>query len=120
MQNFVKHLTSVFIKKGNFLKYKASLSGVAYSASFFFTNALSITEIGTYTLSFYTFVNCPKTECSKVGDAISIKIKNGQDGDFKEVYKSGTDDGRAQEVKWKKDEIPVQLTSSEVFVSFFK
>ena len=68
-------------------------------------------------LSFYTFINCATANCNTAGDTISIKIKNGQNGDFVEVFKTGTDDGRAQEVKWRRDDIPVQLTSSEVFVN---
>lgn len=68
-------------------------------------------------LSFYTFINCHRPGCETVGDKISIKIKNGQGGAYEVVYTTGTDDGRLQELQWKRDDVLVQLNSSEVYVS---
>ena len=103
--------------KGNFLRVRTDTAGSAYSASFSFTRAILINDFGIYNLTFYSIINCNKAGCDKVGDKISIKIKNGADGIFEEVYNTGSDQGRSQELQWLRDIVAVQITSSEVFVS---
>lgn len=85
--------------------------------SFSITNPITVPEPGTYKLTFYTIFNCPRAGCENVGDTLSVKIKNGASGTFDEVYKSGSDDGRNLDVKWKKEEVILQLTENQIFVS---
>lgn len=103
--------------KGNFLKAKSAVSGNYFTATFSFTSPISITSFGTYKLSFYTFFNCPRPACLDAGDQITIKYKYGQDGVYQAVFTTGSDDGRIQDVKWKRDEVLINFNSSEVYVS---
>ena len=39
-----------------------------------------------YTLSMYTLVNCPNLGCNLANDRISVQIKEGTNGFYREVY----------------------------------
>lgn len=101
--------------KGNFLKSKTVRE--IYKASFIFNKSISVDELGTYRLSFYTFFSCyPVSACLLEDDAVAIKIKQGVNGVFEEVYKTGSEKNRTQDYKWIKEETLVQIQESVIFV----
>jgi sigma54-dependent transcription regulator len=65
-------------------------------------------------MSFYTFFDCKRSGCDTVGDLLAIKIKD--TGDYDEVYKTGTDYGRYNDVQWQKHDIEITLTGPQVYV----
>ena len=101
--------------KGNFLRVRTGSAAFSYTYSI--TNPIAVPEPGTYKLTFYTIFNCIRPGCENLGDTLSVKVKQGSVGEFVEVYSSGSDDGRNLDVEWKKEEVMVQLTDSQVFVS---
>jgi len=55
--------------------------------------------------------------CSVVNDTMSIKLKQGLTGDYKEVYLGGTNYGRLYDDKWVREEVELQLEAADYFVS---
>ena len=69
---------------------------------------------GTYGLSFFTLINCGTSECSAADDMISVKVKDGIDGEFREVYNISE---RSSDTRWENHEIDFQIEHETFFVS---
>ena len=91
-----------------------------FSYSYSISNPIAVSEPGTFKLTFYTIFNCVRAGCENLGDTLSVKVKQGAAGTFEEVYSSGSDKGRNLDVEWKKEEVMVQISDSEIFVSINK
>jgi len=92
-------------------------SGV-FSHTYSFTRPIQVTEPGDYKLSFYNFFNCVNAVCNNVNDTMSIKLREGTTGVFKEVYLGGTNYGRLKDDRWVKEVVALQLTNADYYVSF--
>ena len=80
-----------------------------------------MTEAGDYKLSFYNLFNClTVANCSVVNDTMSLKLKQGISGDYKEVYIGGTNYGRLNDDKWVRESISLQLEADNYYVSDLK
>jgi hypothetical protein len=94
----------------------------ATATSGIFTGAINITkpidlpEVGMYTFSFYTFIYCPKLECD-TDDFISVKIRE-SGSDFREIFRTGTLNGRIRDQKWVKETVNFNVEEKQIFVSF--
>lgn len=66
-----------------------------------------------YTLSMYTLINCPKVGCEIAQDKISVQIKEGVNGEYREVYLVS---GRSHDSKWVKDGLNFIATSDRIYV----
>jgi hypothetical protein len=92
----------------------SSTSGATYVHTFTLTNPISIQNPGKHVISFYTYFECKKQECDIVGDTLSIQIKDG--GDYDEVFVTGSDYGRYNDSRWKKDEVLTNFKETQIFV----
>ena len=61
----------------------------------------------------YTLINCPKAGCSAAQDKISLQIKEGASGSFKEVYVVS---GRSNDTKWNQELFSFRATQTLVYV----
>ena len=61
-----------------------------------FNDAIQTIPGKEYTLSLYSLINCGNSRCSRALDSITIRIKDGDDGVFQDIYTIGnhTTDGR--------------------------
>ena len=62
-----------------------------------------------------TLINCGSAACEAAGDKISIKIKDGENGDYKEVK---VIEGRFIDDKWNSDEISFEILNDKFWVVF--
>jgi hypothetical protein len=94
------------------MRIKSNLNGDAFSSSLEFKQPIQTTP-GKYSLSMYTLINCGVVGCEQAGDSISVKIKDGEDGDFKEVHKVN---GRSLDDRWNKENFGFNVENHKIFV----
>jgi hypothetical protein len=99
--------------KGKFLRIKNNNKGQAFSSSLEFKTPIESTQ-GNYTIKMSTLINCGSAVCGTAGDKISIKIKDGDSEDFKEVK---TIEGRFMDEEWKQDEIIFSILNHKFYVN---
>ena len=61
----------------------------------------------------YTLINCQKQGCEQAQDSISIQIKEGDNGDFKEFRSIA---GRSLDTKWIRDTFTFIPTQNKIYV----
>jgi hypothetical protein len=105
------NIKSSFI--GQFLRIKSNPGGDAFNSSLEFKRKIVAQIPGEYGVSFYFLINCGQVGCENAGDAISIKIKDGIDGEFKEVDKIT---GRSNDDRWEKRELSFHIKTDSFFV----
>ena len=66
-----------------------------------------------YSLSMYTLINCPLIGCEKANDHISVQIKEGLNGEYKEIY---VVKGRVRDIKWNLDQMKFIAAQDRVYV----
>ena len=71
-------------------------------------------KFSNYSLSMYTLINCPKAGCETAQDTISVQIKEGVSGVYKEVVLIK---GRVRDDQWKKDSFDFIASKDRVYVS---
>ena len=75
-----------------------------------------ITKVGSnYYGSVYTLINCPKAGCDAGKDSISIKVKDGENGTYREIYSIN----RIRDTKWIKEEFNFTARNTRAYVSKF-
>lgn len=97
------------------MRTKPNFSGSAYLLTFTLTEAIKVSKPGKHLMSFYSYFDCRKPECSSIGDTLSIHVKDS--GDYEKVFTTGTEFGRYEDLTWKKDEIEILVRETEIFVS---
>ena len=65
-----------------------------------------------YTLTMFTLVNCGKLQCSTSQDTISVQIKEGVNGVFKEIYTVK----RNQDDRWRRERVDFIASQDRVYV----
>ena len=103
----------MFFIKGEFLRVRTNLKGEAFNAIVDFDTPFATKAKSNYTLSMYTLVNCPKTGCQAAQDKISVQIKEGINGVYREVY---VVQGRVHDDRWKMDKLDFIASSDRTYV----
>ncbi len=67
-----------------------------------------------YTLSMYTLVNCPRENCGLAQDSISVQIKEGVNGLYKEIYSIK---GRERDERWIMSKIDFVASQNLLYVN---
>jgi hypothetical protein len=60
-----------------------------------------------------TLINCGSEACAAAGDKISVKIKDGDSGDFREVKTIE----RFNDEQWKQDKISFDISNDKFYVN---
>jgi hypothetical protein len=94
------------------MRVKSNSRGEAFSSSLEFKQLVHTTP-GKYSMSMYTLINCGVVGCGQAGDSISVKIKDGEDGEFKEVHKVN---GRSLDDRWNKEHFGFNVKNEEIYV----
>ncbi len=102
----------LIIFSGRFIRVKSASRGEVFSLSFNFDRPIT-TIPGKYNMSFYSMFNCPKIGCEDGQDTISIKIKDGVDGIYTEVYKITN---RTKDLQWNKEQFSFNLNYTKAYV----
>ena len=87
--------------------------GEAFNAIVDFDTPFATKAKSNYTLSMYTLVNCPKTTCIAAKDKISVQIKEGLSGVYREVYSI---QGRAHDDRWNMNKLDLIASSDRIYV----
>lgn len=66
-----------------------------------------------YYVSMYTLMNCQAVGCEAAGDAISVKVKDGDIGNYREIYRVS----RAHDDRWIKESFSFAAIQTKTFVS---
>jgi hypothetical protein len=98
---------------GQFLRIISNPGGDAFNSSLEFKRKIVAEIPGEYGLSFYFLINCGQVGCENAGDAISIKVKDGINGEFKEVYKIT---GRSNDDRWENRKFSFSIKTDSFFV----
>ena len=64
----------------------------------------------------YTLIYCSQLPCEAT-DSFSIKIRDTDDGIYKEIFNTGTLYGRTRDSRWNKETIFFRTSSQEIFVN---
>jgi hypothetical protein len=66
----------------------------------------------TYNGSMYTLINCPLVGCESAEDSISVKVKDGDNGFYRAIYKVI----RSHDVQWVKEFFSFAATEKKTYV----
>ncbi len=94
------------------MRVRTGGKGEAFSLSFNFDKAIDVIP-GKHSMSMYTLINCAKIGCDEAQDSVSVKVKDGDDGEFKEVFKII---GRNRDDQWKKVQFLFNAMKDKVYV----
>jgi hypothetical protein len=106
----------ITIKKGYFVRFRPALTATTFTAGFNFISLINLQQPGTYVISFYSFIYCPKVDCD-TGDTIILKIKQEDEVDFRIIYSSGVALGRVRDLGWVKDSIVFSSLTPKINVN---
>lgn len=79
------------------MRVRSNNRGEAFSSSIEFLSAVRTIPGLRYSLSLYTLINCGSVECISAKDRISIKISDGDNGIYREIYSIS---GRSNDDRW--------------------
>jgi hypothetical protein len=71
--------------------------GNAFSFPLEFLSGVRTTPGSRYSLSMYTLINCGSNECSAARDRISVKVRDRNNGEYREIYSVS---GRSHDDRW--------------------
>lgn len=97
------------------MRVRTNPQGEAYSLIVDFDTPFITRPKNNYTLSMYTLVNCPKVGCESAQDTISVQIKEGVSGMYKEIY---VVKGRVRDDRWKMEKLNFVASQSVLYVGF--
>lgn len=98
---------------GEFVRVRSNNLGEEFSMTVDFDSPIVTKPLSNYTLSFYTLVNCPKVGCDSAQDQISVQIKEGITGVYKEVVLIK---GRVRDDRWKMDKLDFVASKDRIYV----
>ena len=101
--------------KGEFVRVKTNRNGQSFSLNADFLNSIITVPSVKYYTSFFTLFNCPKVGCDLAQDIISVRFKEGINGEFKEVYRIV---GKDHDDRWTKSAFTYIATQDRLYVSF--
>ena len=81
-----------------------------FNSTLEFLQKIIITNPGQYGLSLYSLINCGQEGCE---DSISIKIKDGENGEFEEVYRINRN---ARDERWEKSIFYFNVKNNAILV----
>jgi hypothetical protein len=71
--------------------------GNAFSFPLEFLSGVLTTPGSRYSLSMYTLINCGSNDCLAARDRISVKIRDGNNAEYREIYSIS---GRSNDDRW--------------------
>ena len=98
---------------GEFLRVRTNAQGGAFYSIVDFDTPFVTKAKSNYTLSMYTLINCPKIGCQAAKDKISVQIKEGVNGFYRELY---VVQGRVRDDRWNMEQIDFVATSDRIHV----
>ena len=81
-----------------------------------FTQVIDLNEPGYFEITIFTFIYCPKINCDS-HDSFSIKIKEINASDYRQIFKIGTMNGRRRDDRWQEQKIIFSTSSTKIFVN---
>jgi hypothetical protein len=100
--------------EGEFLRVKTNSAGDSFKLPIDFETPFNTVAGLKYSISMYTLINCPKPGCEAARDSISVQIKEGANGIYKEIYLIS---GRERDFKWKQELFSFKATQNLLSVS---
>jgi hypothetical protein len=94
------------------LRIRSHTKGEAFSLKIEFDRAFITVPGRTYYGSMYTLINCPLVGCESAEDSISVKVKDGDNGMYREIYKVI----RSHDVQWVKEFFSFTATENKTYV----
>ena len=67
-------------------------------------------------MSMYTLINCGSIDCDEAEDTISVKVKDGDNGEFVEIYHTT---GRSIDNKWINSFLYFTVRTNKLSVKIF-
>ena len=101
---------------GEFLRVRTNSAGDAFILPVDFETPFITIPGVKYTISMFTLINCQKTGCNAAQDKISVQIKEGISGIFKEVYLVKD---RNRDTRWIQDSFSFNAADEILFVICF-
>ena len=78
-----------------------------------FTTPIATTFGTTYSVSMFTLLNCPLAGCAVANDKISVQVKDGLNGNYREVY---VVKGRVRDDRWIQEQFKFTAADDRVYV----
>ena len=100
--------------KGKFIRVRSNTRGGAFTSSLQFRSSIK-TQPGNYTISMYTMINCGSVGCEAAKDTISVKIKDGELGEFTEIININD---RFLDDRWNNDVLQFEVKSDKIWVIY--
>ena len=96
------------------MRVRSNGRGEAFTSSLQFRSPIK-TQPGIYTISMYTMINCGSVGCEAAKDTISVKIKDGELGEFTEIININN---RALDERWNNDLLQFEVKNEKIWVFF--
>ena len=103
------------VRRIEFLRVRTNSAGDAFTLPVDFETPFNTIPGLKYTIRMYTLINCPKLECIAAQDRISVQIKEGINGTFKEIYLVKD---RSRDTRWIPDSINFHASDSILSVIY--
>jgi hypothetical protein len=97
------------------MRIKSHSKGEAFNVTIDFKTAIVTIPGYKYGIKMFTLINCAKIGCEEAKDSISVKIKDGDNGQYNEVYNIN---GRTRDVKWNMENFNITATQNKIHVRF--
>ena len=98
------------------MRVRSHTQGEAFQLTLDFDTAFLTTAGSTYYASVYTLINCPKVGCEAGKDSISIQVKDGENGTYREVQFIS----RVKDNQWVKEDFNFTARQSKTYVRKIK
>jgi hypothetical protein len=101
---------------GNFARIRPWVTGALFNGYLKFTQAIDLKEEGYFEITIYTFIYCPKEVCDS-DDSFSIKIREIDSSNYRQIFKIGTMNGNNRDDRWREQKIIIFIFSRKLFVN---
>jgi hypothetical protein len=106
-----------FINLGEFVRVRSHTQGEAFNLTLDFDTSISTVPGFKYFASVYTLISCPKVGCESSKDSVSVKLKDGVNGNYREVYSVNN---RINDMRWIKESFNFTATQNRTYVRIYK
>lgn len=95
------------------MRVRSHSQGEAFNLTLDFERSFITTPDSRYFAKLYTLINCPLVGCEAGKDSILVKVRDGETGSYREIYKINN---RVHDIQWIKEEFSFTAVKNRTYV----